>query len=224
MLPVGLACVMTYVSKHGYSFDLLDIDAYDLSDEEVEKYIRDNKYDVYLYGSIVTHYKWVKWLTNSIKRHHPDSFIIVGNSVAGSCYEVFMKNAPNDVSIIGEGEVTTLEVLNALKNNTPLNIVPGIAYRDGNKIYKTPKRKGEKLDNLPMVNWDFFDIERYLGSQSVRYSMGTDNKTVTMPVVTARGCAFKCTFCHYVFWDDPYRYRNPEDVIREIKRNIERYG
>ena len=76
MLPVGLACVMTYVHKYGYSFDLLDVDADDLSDEEVEAYIKEKKYDVYLYGSIVTHYKWIKWLTHTIKNHHPDSLKI----------------------------------------------------------------------------------------------------------------------------------------------------
>ena len=44
-----------------------------------------------------------------------------------------------------------------------------------------------------------------------------------MPVVTARGCAFRCTFCHFVFENDPYRYRSPENIILEIKRNIEQY-
>lgn len=224
MLPVGLACVMTYVDKHGYTFDLLDIDANDLSDIEVEKYIKENEYDVFLYGSIVTHYKWIKWLTHTIKNHHPNSSVIVGNSVAGSCYDAFMNNAPNDVTVIGEGEVTALAVLKALENNTPLSEVLGIAYRDGASIKKTPARKAPKLEAFPIVNWEYFDVEKYLGSQSIRNSMGADNETVTMPVVTARGCAFKCTFCHYVFWDDPYRFRSPDDVLTEIKRNIEEYG
>ena len=37
-----------------------------------------------------------------------------------------------------------------------------------------------------------------------------------LPVITARGCAFKCSFCHFVFWDDPYRNRKAESVIEEI--------
>ena len=45
-----------------------------------------------------------------------------------------------------------------------------------------------------------------------------------MPVVTARGCAFRCTFCHFVFENDPYRYRSPQNIILEIKRNIQDYG
>ncbi|MDT8384235.1 MAG: radical SAM protein [Gammaproteobacteria bacterium] len=224
MLPVGLASVMTYVDLHGYEFDLLDVDAYDLSDEDVENHIHSNQYDVYLFGSIVTHYKWVKWLTHTIRKYHPNSVIIVGNSVAGSCYEVFMSHAPNDITVIGEGEVTTVAVLDSIKNGTALCEVEGIAFRDGDAIRKTTQRKAARLENLPMVNWDYFDVSKYLDSQSTRNSFGADNNTVAMPVVTARGCAFRCTFCHFVFWDDPYRYRSPDDVLAEIRRNMERYG
>ena len=45
-----------------------------------------------------------------------------------------------------------------------------------------------------------------------------------MPINTARGCVFKCTFCHYVFWHDPYRHRSAENVIAEIRQNQKKYG
>ena len=45
-----------------------------------------------------------------------------------------------------------------------------------------------------------------------------------MPVNTARGCVFKCTFCHYVFWHDPYRHRSAENVILEMKQLNKKYG
>jgi radical SAM superfamily enzyme YgiQ (UPF0313 family) len=45
-----------------------------------------------------------------------------------------------------------------------------------------------------------------------------------MPVITARGCAFSCSFCHFVFWDDPYRNRKPESILDEIKQLQEKYN
>jgi len=45
-----------------------------------------------------------------------------------------------------------------------------------------------------------------------------------MPINTARGCVFKCTFCHYVYWHDPYRHRSAENVIAEIKQNQKKYN
>ena len=67
-LPVGLGYVMTFVKKHGYNFDFLDIDAGNYSNDYVEKYLMRNKFDVICMGSIVTHYSWIKWCINTIKK------------------------------------------------------------------------------------------------------------------------------------------------------------
>ena len=75
-----------------------------------------------------------------------------------------------------------------------------------------------------MIDWTPFDVEAYF-KKSFSGAKGVDDKNIrTMPVVTARGCAFRCTFCHFVFWDDPYHYRSPQNILAEIKRNIEVYG
>ena len=89
LLPVGLACVMTYFETKGYDFTLLDIDIDEYDDEYVENYIKNNHFDIILTGTIVTHYKWIKWFVNMTKKHQPTSKIVVGNSVAGSIPEVF---------------------------------------------------------------------------------------------------------------------------------------
>ena len=47
----------------GIKFDFLDIDINDLEDEHVEQYLERKNYDIILSGSIVTHYKWMKWFT-----------------------------------------------------------------------------------------------------------------------------------------------------------------
>ena len=68
LLPVGVASVMTYFYEKGYKFELLDIDINDYDDEYVEKFIKNNKFEFILFGTIVTHYKWIKWLVNTIKK------------------------------------------------------------------------------------------------------------------------------------------------------------
>ena len=83
-LPVGIGSIMTFVREHGFDFDLLDVDIYDHDDDFVENLIAENRYDVVLTGCIVTHYKWIKWLTHKIRGYHPETVIIVGNSVGGS--------------------------------------------------------------------------------------------------------------------------------------------
>ena len=107
--------------------------------------------------------------------------------------------------------------------NTPLDNVPGISFRkkDG-EIKVNDLRKVGNINDFSVINWDFFDVERYLAKPSVKADREKD-VTRAMPVITARGCAFKCTFCHYVFWNDPYRNRAPNSVTNEIRHLIDKY-
>lgn len=228
VLPVGLALIMTFVEERGYSFDLLDIDINDLEDYQVEDYIDKNDYDVVLFGCIVTHYKWSKWFTKIVRKHLPKAKIIVGNSVGGSIPDVFLTNTEADIVVIGEGEFTTVEILDAVKNVSDLSLIQGIAFKnEKGEIVKNTRRKAlKKLDEFPFINWDHFDVEAYfkksyMAATGEVFDEGAEPRA--MPVVTARGCVFKCTFCHYVFWDDPYRYRSPENVLEEIQSYITKY-
>ena len=81
---------MTYLQSQGVKFDFLDIDIDDIEDTDVKLYLERNRYDIVLTGSIVTHYKWMKWLTKTVRYYNPKSIIIVGNSVAGSIPTLFL--------------------------------------------------------------------------------------------------------------------------------------
>ena len=224
-LPVGLSSVMTYFKKNDYKFTLLDIDINEYDDVYVENYIKENKFDFILYGTIVTHYKWVKWFTNMIKKYQPETNIIVGNSVAGSIPEVFLKNTRADVVVTGEGEISAYEAVEAIRLGKDFEKVPGISFRNNqDEIVNNPARVAIKINELPQVDFSYFDVEKYI--QKAETMPDKDDKPEemrSMPVVTARGCAFKCSFCHYVFWNDPYRNRSPESIIAEIKDRMEQY-
>jgi anaerobic magnesium-protoporphyrin IX monomethyl ester cyclase len=252
-LPVGLGYVVTYIKKSGYDFKILDIDAHQHSDEYVENYFKQNQFDVICVGSIVTHYKWIKWCINTIKKYQPNCKVIVGNSVGGSIPEVLFQTTKVDIVIYGEAEVTLKETLDAISENKSFgeinepeveiphankgypstikgNGIPGLIYRsDKNKIINNGKRKAIKnIDDFPIPDWELFDVKHYLkmgrkhgASHSWFYK---SDEAVTMPINTARGCVFKCTFCHYVFWHDPYRHRSAENIIEEIKFCKEKYG
>jgi anaerobic magnesium-protoporphyrin IX monomethyl ester cyclase len=251
-LPVGLGYVLTAAEEAGFDFDLLDIDIDALSDRKVEEHIIRHRYDVVMAGSIVTHYKWMKWFIGMVKEHQPHCTVVVGNSVASSIPEVILHHTKTDVVVLGEGDVTVVELLRALSEDKSLGEaiepevpishhngslpatirgqgVEGIVFRDSKgRLVNNGRRKAvKKIDDLPFPNWDLFDVERY-----IQMARSTAHDTVNypaeaarvMPVNTARGCVFKCSFCHYVFWDDPYRHRSPENVIAEIRRNQQKYG
>ncbi|MCP5055624.1 MAG: B12-binding domain-containing radical SAM protein [bacterium] len=227
-LPVGLAYVMTTVREAGYDVEVLDIGLHDQADAEVERFLAEDRWDAILTGSIVTHYKWMKAFTRMARKNAPHAKQIVGNSVAGSVPELFLRNSEADVVVVGEGELTTVAVLDALHNGSSLEEVEGIVLRGaGGKPVHTPRRRAARVDQFPMPDWDLFEIGTYFGQTDApsAWGIGEGPETWrTMPVATARGCVFKCTFCHIVYKHDPYRHRCAEGILQEVRRNIERYG
>ena len=128
-LPVGIASIMTFLSQNSIEFDFLDIDINDLGDKHVEEFLANHSYDIILSGSIVTHYKWMKWFVDIARIYNPNAKIIIGNSVAGSIPEIFLKNCSADIAIIGEGEITAAEVVKKILRNEAWADEPGIAYK-----------------------------------------------------------------------------------------------
>lgn len=216
------------IHREGYTFDLLDIDLHKYDDAYVESHIQSHSYDVVMLGSIVTHYKWIKWCTNMIKKHQPSCKIIIGNSVGSSIPELFLTESMADVVVCGEGEFSALDALKAISAGTSLEKILGIAYRsDNGEIRINPPRPACDINELPMINWDLFEVQKYLEISDADGALGAppnSDKWVIMPVSTARGCIARCTFCHFVYWNDPYRHRSPESILAEIRRNIEEYG
>jgi len=251
-IPVGLGYVVTSVRDAGFSFDLLDVDIGRYDNDYVDRYMRTHKYDVVAVGSIVTHYKWVKWFTGITKTYQPNCKVIIGNSVGGSIPEVIFAHTKADIVIKGEADVTIVELLEYLRDGKPLGTmlepkepvghsngglpptfksvgVEGVIFRaeDGTLLNNGPRKAVKDINTLPFPDWDLFDVQKYIEASHYLARHTTrfpKNEAVVFPVNTARGCVFKCTFCHYVFWNDPYRHRSAASVIAEIQRNQKKYG
>lgn len=227
LFPVGLGYVVTAMKQAGFSFDLIDIDAHRYSDEQVEELIKKKPYDVVCMGCIVTGYKIIKNLTQTIRNHHPKATIVVGNSVATSIPDILLTRTETDIAVMGEGDITVVELLKALEEGTSLKDVAGICYVENRAIIKNPKRLPiQDISTLPGIDFSIFDIDIYINNSKFQVNdplpIPRDNVRA-LPINTARGCIAKCTFCYHVFKDVKYRYRKPQSVITEISDMIKKY-
>lgn len=227
--PVGLGYVMTAIKEAGYAFDYIDQDLYNLSEEEVLKQLG-QKYDVVLMGCIVTGYKYVKSLAANIKKQSPHTIIVAGNSVATSIPEELLNHTLVDIAILGEGDITDVELLDAIRDGKSLESVDGIAFRsdkDPGKIIYTPPRKPIPDISELYIDYTLFDIDSYIPYMSAGVSRPAPvplEELRAFPINTARGCVNKCTFCYHVFRDQRYRHRSMKSIIDDIERVITDYG
>jgi radical SAM superfamily enzyme YgiQ (UPF0313 family) len=216
--PVGLACILTAVQKASIGFELIDMDAHTMSIEDLRMRIRRETYDIYALGCIVTSLRLVAEITSVIRESNPEAVIIAGNSVASSIPELLLRNTEVDIAVIGEGDVTIVELLGALMKGRPLGKIKGIAFLDGDRFVQCPRRELiPDLDTIGFPNWDLFELDRY-NNGMVKLTVDESEYSVVYPLNAARGCPFQCTFCYHVFKGERYRRYSVDEVMKELKR------
>lgn len=225
--PIGLGYITTAIKNHGYDFEILDMDVNNYSEDYIEQYLKNNRFDVVCMGSIVTGYKYIKRFASMVKSANSHTKVVVGNTVASSIPEILLSKTEADIAVIGEGDVTIIELLDRLKDSDDIEGVKGIYYKENGTIKKTPPREPIKnLDDLPILEWDLFDMEFYIKatSNAVNEPLPLNIKEIrAFTVNTARGCPFICTFCYHAFWGVKYRFRSPQSIVQEIRLLKQKY-
>ncbi len=214
LMSLGLAYVARTLLDDGHKIEVLDIEGFRYSDEEVKEKIQKSNFDAVGIGGLVMVYKYLKWLVPVIKECNPSAKIVVGGSLGTSVPELILEKTQVDVCVIGEGEITAKELFRALEDGTDLSSVKGICYKKDGVIQKTPPREFIKdMDSIPFPARDLFPIENYMNPVN-----GCDKFGQTRPVsiLGSRGCPFPCGFC-YKNDGRIYRIRSPENIVEEIK-------
>lgn len=224
--PIGLAYVATALEREGYVFDIIDIEANRYLDRELQDILSRKVYDVIAFGTLVSGYKYAKRVALIAKQTNPKACIIAGNSVASSISEYLLRNTEVNIAVKGEGEITTCNILRALKEKTPLENVKGIVFLKDRQIVDTGHETTINIKDVGHPNWELFDMEHYIKKsiQDVPTPYPIPLEDIRAFVVnTARGCPFHCTFCYHVFQYTKYRYRSPESILSEIEALQKRY-
>lgn len=118
-----------------------------------------------------------------------------------------------DFVFSGEAEVSLNEFLTAWPNGE-LEPIAGLTHRIGTQACCHGQPAQLDLATLPDPDFSDYDLDGYLAPEPV------------LPIITSRGCYWgKCTFCsHALPYGGGVRVRKPDDVIAEMKRQMERYG
>lgn len=139
-----------------------------------------------------------------LKRMQPERVIVLGGPGATDAPALILRDFPIDMIVRGEGEVTVVELMAALKSHADLATVAGLSFRRDGQIIHTPNRKRiTDLDSLPPPAYDRIDFANYHRG---------------LHVMTSRGCPYDCGFCStHTIWERQVTNRRIESVIQEIK-------
>ena len=105
--------------------------------------------------------------------------------------------------------------------------VKGICYKQNRQFSKTQDRPlVENLDSLPWIDFSIFDIDLYIENSKFQVNEPfpiPPEKVRALPVNSARGCMYRCTFCYNTFQNKRYRTRSPQSVVAEVAHLIDKY-
>ncbi|MFO0631717.1 MAG: radical SAM protein [Nannocystaceae bacterium] len=158
-------------------------------------------------------------LLEAIRVAHPRALLIAGGENASAmAHELLAQCAALDAVVRGEGERPIVALLAQVAAGAPLGELPGVVRRGGRQ---RPAPRIERIDALPWPAWDLFPIAHYLSHGS----RGGVDRGPSMPLLTSRGCPYRCSFCSSpTMWGTRYVRRDPAGVLDEIADLQRRYG
>ena len=165
-------------------------------------------------------------LITRVKEQFPDIFIVGGGEHITALPEYCLRDCPAlDVCVVGEGEQTFLNLLEAYTANKDFyHEIDGIAYIDASNNFYGSQEAPLRIREIDQIGWPHWP-ENYLEKfWSAGKSFGVTTQR-DMPFLVSRGCPYRCTFCSSPqMWTTRYILRDIEDVIKEIKHYITKYN
>lgn len=206
-----------------YKYDIRIIDPYILSlnwkgvlnqvKEENPKVVGISGYTYKAYNCMAT--------AKLIKEYFPKITIILGGIHFSAMPEESLNICRSiDYIVIGEGEVTLLELIRKLedgKKKEDLIKVKGLAYMLDGEFIKTPPRPFiEDIDSLPMPAYHLLPLNNRKVPLAWRNTIGC---------TFSRGCIYRCKFCSSSeHWKGTVRRKSAQRIGDEIELLVKQYN
>jgi anaerobic magnesium-protoporphyrin IX monomethyl ester cyclase len=203
---LGIAYIASSLRAAGHTIDLLDGKLAGLTVDDIVAGVRAQPPDLVGITCMTVEYPRAVEIARRIKDHHPGVPVVVGGAHVNAVGRQALEEGDGfDYACVGEGEHLACELADALERDVDPSTIPGLVSRRGDELVAAaPRPPPADYDALPFPAWDLF------------------RPVDTLPLITHRGCPFKCVFCSHNSGFKP-RYRTPANVLDEVEQILERY-
>ncbi len=212
--PLGIGYIASYLRKYGkHDVRMYEPEAQGLSQADIDRLVTEYAPDVIGITCATPNFSRAISLARLCKANSAAK-VVIGGVHASAVPDFIMENYADciDCVVIGEGEKTMLELVQAYANAKPIDNIAGIAHNREGKVVHTEKRPYiEDLDSLPYPARDLIPQNLFVPNMhNARYRN-------CLSILTSRGCPFNCSFCAArIVSGKKYRMHSAEYVLEEM--------
>ncbi|GFZ30859.1 hypothetical protein CSC2_13850 [Clostridium zeae] len=222
--PVGILFLAAYLRDRGFNVRVYDPQIYGDEDYKgLAKECSEEEYEfvgISVLSSTDISLKLIKEMSDVIRKQLPNTIIGCGGGGASLRYNDLLDLDNIDLVMVGEGELTIVDVAYAINRGYKFEAIPGVVT----KSCRTYKKREliQNLDAIPFMARDTLEERiKELNSDKVRH--------FEVSIVCGRGCLGGCTFCTNISVaklckGDRYRKRSIESLAKEMEMLNSKYG
>lgn len=219
-LPLGIMSVAGMLRKEGFDVKIVDqrIDTKGWK-KELESLVEQNPLYVGISSMTGTQIHHALKAASVVRRKDSKTPIVWGGVHPSLMTLQTLEHPSVDVVVIGEGEMTAVDLADAYKNGRTLETVKGIGFKkqDG-QVKITDMRTPLALDQLPEMPYDLVDFDKYA---SIDFS-GNFERSISFE--SSRGCPWRCGFCYISsFYDSKWKVFSPQYVLDKLQEVVDKY-
>ena len=221
--PLGLLYIASFIREHGHTPHVLDLTARKWTLAQAVAFVKEIDPEVVGISAKTINICNAAALAERLKVSGFNGPIVLGGAhVTAVPLETLTRFRGFDFGVLGEGELTFLELLNRLDCGESVADIAGIALRSGlDGVQVNPHRPMiEDLDALPLPAWDL--LEDF--PKSYPHSALETKRLPAASIMTSRGCPFSCTFCDNTVFGTRVRHHSARYTLAMIRHLKECYG
>jgi len=219
--PLGIGYLAAVLEENGHQVNFMDLTLTPLSEDEFKRLILDTNPDLIGISLMVRALPTVKTLIYHIKQISNIPVVIGGPQP--TVEPIFtIKYTQADFAVIGEGERTLIELIQALKGDKNYDKIDGLVFMNNDGTYKinSPREFIKNLDEIPFPAWYLISPLKY----KINPALAPIKRTPIAPIITTRGCPYQCSFCGGpLMWRRTFRMRSAKNIVDEIEMLIKNY-
>lgn len=147
-------------------------------------------------------------VAQKVRERFPTLPILWGGWFPSSIPELYLRSGICDAVVLGQGEVTFVETLDALRDGKKLDDIAGLALLRNDKVVNTPRRAVVHLNELPPPSFHLIDLNKYyeLNARTAKSGYRVRNRLPPpdefknkpfrgISYFSSFGCPEPCEFC-----------------------------